>query len=671
MAQFIVRLTLDSNAIGPFDIYSGSTSGTPIKENQTRDQMTAGVLITLPGTTFGTDYTISVINTQDGCNDLLVTQNVVAYVGYTITVSVTEGSTIATYTVVGDDEASEDITVNFTNTLGVTSGSDVVFTPSIPISSGSTSGTTSLSASTSYSLLDETCVNTNFAISGATGISTRPPHTFTCNFQNITPTPTSTPNVTPTNTATPTSTGNVTPTPTSTANVTPTPTSSSPSVTPTPTATVIIITPTPTNTPTQTATNTPTPSVTNTATPTTTPTQTPTSTANVTPTPSVTNTSTPTNTPSQTATNTPTPTETPTQTPSQTATNTPTPSVTQTATPTNTPTQTTTQTPTNTSTPTQTPSQTATNTPTPSVTQTATPTNTPTPSVTQTATPTSTPTNTPTNTPTQTQTPTSTGNVTPTPTETPTQTPSQTATNTPTPTNTSTPTNTPTPSVTQTQTPTNTSTPTNTPTQTPTSTANVTPTPTGTPNSTPTPTATNAGAAPALLFIEPDSKAADIGTYIFNGGTPLSNWFGFTNSSAPSSTSDIETYMEMYATSGVTGLPEVYTADIPQTGGDQFLFEQILVPSGTVSGNAWYTFLIPQDSIGGSSNRLTEILQDTSTSYGNSITPSSTYYNLGLVSYTGSVFANTDYRLYTTYTSQGLRLNNSSNPLYFKGGTVS
>ena len=116
MAQFIVRLTLDSNAIGPFDIYSGSTSGTPIKENQTRDQMTAGVLITLPGTTFGTDYTISVINTQDGCNDLLVTQNVVAYVGYTITVSVTEGSTIATYTVVGDDEASEDITVNFTNT---------------------------------------------------------------------------------------------------------------------------------------------------------------------------------------------------------------------------------------------------------------------------------------------------------------------------------------------------------------------------------------------------------------------------------------------------------------------------------------------------------------------------------------------------------------------------
>ena len=129
--------------------------------------------------------------------------------------------------------------------------------------------------------------------------------------------------------------------------------------------------------------------------------------------------------------------------------------------------------------------------------------------------------------------------------------------------------------------------------------------------------------------------------------------------------------MEMFATSGVTGLPEVYTANIPQSGSDQYKFEEIIVPSGTISGSAWYTFLIPQDSIGSSTNRVTEILQDTSSSYGNSITPNSTYYDLGLVNYTGNVYANTNYRLYTTYSATGLNLNNSSTPLYFKAGTVS
>ena len=110
MAQFIVRLTLDSNAIGPFDIYTGSTSTTsPIKTNQTRDQMMAGVLVSLPGTTFGTQYTLNVINTQDGCNDLLVSHNVVAYTSYVITVTVTPGSTEASYNVVASESATENI----------------------------------------------------------------------------------------------------------------------------------------------------------------------------------------------------------------------------------------------------------------------------------------------------------------------------------------------------------------------------------------------------------------------------------------------------------------------------------------------------------------------------------------------------------------------------------
>jgi len=69
MEQFIIRLTLDSNAVGPFNIYTGSTSTTPIKSNQTRDQIIAGVLIDLPGEPTGTQYTIFVENKQPGCED--------------------------------------------------------------------------------------------------------------------------------------------------------------------------------------------------------------------------------------------------------------------------------------------------------------------------------------------------------------------------------------------------------------------------------------------------------------------------------------------------------------------------------------------------------------------------------------------------------------------------
>ena len=82
--------------------------------------------------------------------------------------------------------------------MGVTSGSPVVFYPSITIASGSTTGSTSLSAATSYYLLDETCTNTDFSISGGTGVIVTPPHIYNCNFVDVTPTPTQTTTVTPT-----------------------------------------------------------------------------------------------------------------------------------------------------------------------------------------------------------------------------------------------------------------------------------------------------------------------------------------------------------------------------------------------------------------------------------------------------------------------------------------
>ena len=681
MPQVVLRLTLGTNAVGPFSIYTGSTSGTPILTQQTRDQLVAGVVYDFPATTGGTQYTLTFENNQPGCEDQTVTKQIIIYGTTEVIEIVAEyepGSIIAKYTATSNVRQSSNLAIVFTNLVGKGDGTYVTFNPTINILSGTFTGSTTLTASTeNYNDVDRSNVIfsgfTFNGVSGGTNFDVTEEYTFS-GSPTPTPTVTPTPTQTPAATAvTPSPTSSVTPTPSITSTVTPT-SSVTPSVTPS-----VTVTKTPGSssqpTPTVTATPTTTPSVTPSVTPTQTvtqtpggsPTATPTVTATVTPTQTVTQTpgGSPTATPTVTATVTPTTTITQTPGGSPTATPTVTATVTPSVTPTNTPTQTITQTPGGSPTPTST--VTPTITPTQSVTPSVTP------SVTATVTQTVTPSVTPTNTPTQTVTPSVTPTITPTTTVSPT--PSVTATVTPTSSVTPsvTATNTPTPSVTPTQTVTPTVTATVSPTATPTVTPSVTSSPPPPPSSTPTPTVSPSAqlAAPALLFIEPQSKAADIGTYIYNGGTPISNWYGFTNTSQPTNTSDIETYMEMFATSGVTGLPQVYSANIPQSGEGQYLFEEIIIPSGTISGDAWYTFLIPQDSIGSSTNRVTEILQDTSTSYGNGIAPSLTFYNLGLVNYTGSVYANTTYRLYTTYNLTGLKLNNTSNPLYFKAGTVS
>jgi hypothetical protein len=704
MSQVILRLTLDTNAVGPFNIYTGSTATTPILSNKTRDQLVAGIPYDFPAEPDGTTYTLIFENLQPGCEDQTITKR------FTLTgnldvidlsATYSSGSVIANYFARSRQVLDKPVHISFTNILGVTSGSPVVFNPTITIPQGGTTGSTVVTDSgANFNLLDFSSIlsGVTFATTGASQFD------FSISFNPIFPTPTPSPTINPSNTPTPTPT--ITPTltgVTSTPTATPTPTET-PEVTVTPSNTVTTTpTPTPTNTvgvsQTPTPTNTVTPSVTPSSSPQETVTPTPTNTV----TPSETVTPTPSTTPQETATPTPTPTpdETVTPTPTLTPTTTPTPSVTSSETPTPTPSNTAdvsqTPTPTNTATPSVTPSisvtpsvtpsitasvtpsvtpeETATPTPTtsvtPSETPSVTPTNTPTPTETPTETPTSTPTETPTSTPTETpvSTPTSTPTGTPESTTTPTPTPTETPQETVTPTVTTTPSVTPSSSVTPSVTPDETATPTPTPTVTPSISVSPTSTPEATATPTPTPTATSAGAAPALLFIEPQSRAADIGLYINNEGSPLSQWYGFTNNNAPDTTQDIEVYMEMYATSGVTGLPPVYTSNIPQDG--SYNFEEIIVPDGTVSGDAWYTFLIPQESIGNSTNRVTEILQDTSTAYGNTISPSVSFYDLGLVNYTGSVFANTEYRLYTTYPASGLKLNNSLNTLYFKGGSVS
>jgi hypothetical protein len=344
--------------------------------------------------------------------------------GLTLEAYYHSGSLIIDYILTSTKVYNQDIRVNFTNVLGVITGTTIEIVTGVTINSGETKGTTrivfsdynynNLTQSSVLSVIEftDSIPNTIFNFDNQVIFNTPPP-TVT---PTKTPTPTNTSTTTPTVTQTPSITSSPTPTPSITSSSTPTPT---PTITPTNPCVEYItdefgnfllsengdyiiseinpcVSPTPTKTPTQTVT--PTMS----ETPTNTPTNTQTPTGSITPTNTPTNTQTPTLTESETPTPTPTPTETETPTPTPTMSETPQVIESPTPTPTETVTPTITETPTNTPTPTMTETSQLLESPTP------------TPTNTESKTPTPTPTNTPTNTRTQTRTQTQTRTVTPT-----------------------------------------------------------------------------------------------------------------------------------------------------------------------------------------------------------------------------------------------------------------
>jgi len=70
MAEYILRISPNSNAAGPFDVYTGDTSITaPVYSSATFDEMIVGVTLDLPASIEGTIYQIYVVNLEEGCND--------------------------------------------------------------------------------------------------------------------------------------------------------------------------------------------------------------------------------------------------------------------------------------------------------------------------------------------------------------------------------------------------------------------------------------------------------------------------------------------------------------------------------------------------------------------------------------------------------------------------
>jgi hypothetical protein len=141
--------------------------------------------------------------------------------------------------------------------------------------------------------------------------------------------------------------------------------------------------------------------------------------------------------------------------------------------------------------------------------------------------------------------------------------------------------------------------------------------------------------------------------------------------------------MQYYNLNQGTGLvPLVISQIIPQSsvGNDsfnnaiqQFNFVTTKVTQGTVPGPAWYSWLIPDESIGGvgTSNRQSTIGLSFNAGPQGFVTQtmSSTFYNITPSTGFG-IFQSGSYRLYTTYSSAPFNRNNSNGDLYFKGNFV-
>jgi hypothetical protein len=243
---------------------------------------------------------------------------------------------------------------------------------------------------------------------------------------------------------------------------------------------------------------------------------------------------------------------------------------------------------------------------------------------------------------------------------------------------------TPTPSVTVTPTVTSTITPTPpiTPSITPTYVApSPTPTSSITPTLTPTPTITPSTTSQpnerAKILIEPHSASTKLGSYMYNKGF---SFLGFSNDTSPTKNQisfDVEmnNYLDY---SGWTN-NELLSISIPvansSNGFDGFNnpksiynFLTVILSASTIKGESWFSIIIPTGLTNGFFQKEVGV-SDTSANYFTGVKTDSTIYSYTFT-YTGYNFNRTTYRLYTTFPSTEMLLDNTDTSIYLKGNVA-
>ena len=160
-----------------------------------------------------------------------------------------------------------------------------------------------------------------------------------------------------------------------------------------------------------------------------------------------------------------------------------------------------------------------------------------------------------------------------------------------------------------------------------------------------------------------------------------SNFYGFgVDLGGPTSSSDIQKYLDFYNQySGTGDVPEIISQTIPKQSGGvdeygnnivKYNFTTTEIPAGTVDGYAWYSWLIPDDSIGNNRQVAIDVSYGSDASSFSTKITTSNWYSYSVTN-PGGLFEPGTYRLYVTYTDQSFRLDNTLTNIYFKGGTVS
>ena len=87
-------------------------------------------------------------------------------IGLNLQSIVLPGSVNITYNLSSSSSINEDIVVEFTNTLGMSGGTDIVITTGVTINANSTTGQTLVSIDNNYELLNQTSTFENITING-------------------------------------------------------------------------------------------------------------------------------------------------------------------------------------------------------------------------------------------------------------------------------------------------------------------------------------------------------------------------------------------------------------------------------------------------------------------------------------------------------------------------
>lgn len=194
----------------------------------------------------------------------------------------------------------------------------------------------------------------------------------------------------------------------------------------------------------------------------------------------------------------------------------------------------------------------------------------------------------------------------------------------------------------------------------------------------------------AYIFIEKQSKLTNVVNYLktvprnpqSTGPIFYSCWtmVGIQNTNFR----DLNNYLSMPLwTNGVQ--PQVIQADIPQVSGGvdsygnsktAYNFTTVKIPKNTINDNAWVLVVIPVSAMNNDTRRLTKVsyYAMNGTRIVSSNTNTQTTINLNpqlssyLINYTGTVIPQGLYRVYSTYSTVGMRFGfNSTNDVYLRG----